>query len=157
MMCTVLLGLLMLFGCKGNGSLGSGKQNQNNPSLENITIAINKAAYQPNEKVVFTLSQSVSSSDQLMVRYEHLDKVISEEPITNSTWSWTPPSNDYMGYMAEVYQKKNGKDNILATIGIDVSSSWTKFPRYGFLSDFSKLSSSKINSVMDKLNRYHIN
>jgi len=157
MMSTILLGLLMLFGCKGNSPVGSGKQNQNNPSLDNITISTNKAAYQPNEKVVFTLSQSVPSTAQLMVRYDHFDKIIGEEPVTSSTWSWTPPSNDFTGYMAELYQKKNGKINLLATIGIDVSSSWIKYPRYGFLSDFSKLSSSKINSVMDKLNRYHIN
>ncbi|HKJ45631.1 MAG TPA: glycoside hydrolase family 66 protein [Balneolales bacterium] len=150
----LILCFLLFSGCKGTGPVGSGIQKQSD-SLDNISMSINKAIYNPNEKVTFTLNRSVST--ELWVRYKHLDQVINEVPVNDSTWNWTAPSTDFTGYMAELYHKKNDKDSVLATIGIDVSSSWTRYPRYGFLSDFSKLSQSRIHSVISQLNRYHIN
>ena len=40
---------------------------------------------------------------------------------------------------------------------MDVSSDWTRFPRYGFLSSFGDIPQSGIESVIDNLNRHHIN
>jgi dextranase len=91
------------------------------------------------------------------VRYKHLNTILSEAPITGPSWKWTAPSTDYKGYIAEVYSTNNGTETIYSTVGIDVSSSWKKFPRYGFLSRFSQLSDDEINTVISNLNRYHIN
>ncbi|WP_414703216.1 glycoside hydrolase family 66 protein [Proteiniphilum sp. UBA5280] len=40
---------------------------------------------------------------------------------------------------------------------MDVSSDWTKFPRYGFLSSYGDLSKMQVGRNIEILNRYHIN
>jgi dextranase len=39
---------------------------------------------------------------------------------------------------------------------VDVSSDWTKFPRFGFVSDYPKMSAAAIRSELQRLNDYHI-
>lgn len=46
---------------------------------------------------------------------------------------------------------------IYGAIAVDVSSDWKRYPRYGFLSKFPKLSESQMDAVIDILNRHHIN
>jgi len=130
--------------------------NQITPSYSNVTISTDKAVYMPGDKVIFTIDNSTLPTSA-KVRYKHFNTILSESGITGSTWKWTTPSSDYTGYIAEVYSVESGTETIYSTIGIDVSSSWKKFPRYGFLSEFSQLSDEEINSVIINLNRYHIN
>ena len=130
--------------------------NQVTPSYSNIGIATDKAVYKPGDEVTFTLSNATLPASA-KVRYKHFNTVISEAAISGSTWKWTTPVTDYTGYIAEVYAIENSTETIYSTIGIDVSSSWKKFPRYGFLSKFPLLSDVEINSVISNLNRYHIN
>jgi dextranase len=91
------------------------------------------------------------------VRYKNANTVISEANVVGSTWTWTTPATDYKGYIAEVYTAANSVETIYATIGIDVSSDWKKFPRYGFLSKFGSISNNDMSAVVSNLNRYHIN
>ena len=93
----------------------------------------------------------------LKVRYKYLNEIVSELDINANTWTWNAPSDDFKGYMAEVYMEDNGTETIYATIGIDVSSEWTKFPRYGFLSDYSQMEEDEVEEVIQNLNRHHIN
>lgn len=153
----LFLGLLILSGCKKDPSVRIKAVNisQSESPLSNIRISTDKATYKPNSTVVFTLNKSVDG--QLWVQYKYLDKVLSKSVVTDSSWSWTAPSTDFRGYMVEIYQKSGGKDSLFATIAIDVSSNWKKFPRYGFLSNFSNLSQSRIESTIKRINRYHIN
>lgn len=51
----------------------------------------------------------------------------------------------------------DGTQTILSTVGIDVSSDWTKFPRYGFLSEFGNISESDRSAIITNLKDYHIN
>lgn len=63
-----------------------------------------------------------------------MDKVVSEQAAAGTTWTWTAPATDYTGYLVDVYRtKENGTEVILGTIAVDVSSDWTRFPRYGFV------------------------
>ena len=50
-----------------------------------------------------------------------------------------------------------GKETPLGTIAVDVSSDWSKFPRYGFLSHYTGISQERIEQIIDRLNRLHIN
>lgn len=131
-------------------------ENPATPAYHHVSIETDKAAYQPGDVVTFTIDQSGLPASA-KVRYKHLDSVVGEAAITSSTWTWQPPSTDYQGYIAEVYSTSNGTETIYATIGVDVASDWTKFPRYGFLSKFPQLSDDDINLVVGNLNRYHIN
>lgn len=59
--------------------------------------------------------------------------------------------------MVDIYQVVDGKEVINHSIAVDVSSDWKKFPRYGFLSSYGKLSEKQITANIEELNRYHIN
>lgn len=114
-----------------------------------------KACYKPGETVHFTLSEKPSGN--VRIRYSHLGNVISEEALSSASWSWTAPSGDYKGYMVDIYEVTDGKEKVIRSIAVDVSSDWKKFPRYGFLSSYGKLSEKEIKDNVEILNRYHIN
>jgi dextranase len=60
--------------------------------------------------------------------------------------------------MVEFRFIEDEKPVFFASTAVDVSSDWTKFPRYGFLSVFSSdISASEIESNLDYLKRFHIN
>lgn len=130
--------------------------NEATPDFNNVSITTDKATYTPGSVVTFTIDNSSLPSTS-KVRYKNLNKIVSEANVTGSIWTWTTPANDFTGYIAEVYASNNGTETIYATIGIDVSSDWKKFPRYGFLSKYDQLTDEVINSVISNLNRYHIN
>lgn len=126
------------------------------PLFKNYSIETDKAVYNPGDEVSFTISGTALPAN-LKVRYKHLGEVIAEESISGIRWTWTAPNSDFRGYLAEVYSIEDDTETIYATIGVDVSSDWTRFPRYGFLSKFPQLSQSEVDAVVGNLNRYHIN
>lgn len=120
-----------------------------------VYLSTDKAAYIPGEEVKIKLNKMVEGN--ATVRYRHLNQVIEETPLTSNEWNWNPPTDDYKGYMVDIYTIENGVEVIKGSIAIDVSSDPKMFPRNGFLSEYGKMSESEINKVMDNLNRYHIN
>lgn len=151
---SVALSLLTLSGCNDY------YDTHNNPitygeTYINTPLSIDKAAYKPGETVTFTLKELPQFS--LKVRYSYLGETISEASISDKTWTWTAPSEDFRGYMVSVYTVVNGEEQLYASIAVDVSSDWNKFPRYGFLSDYSKISQPILDNTINRLNRYHIN
>ncbi len=120
-----------------------------------VALSTARAAYRPGEPVTITLDGQ--APDGARVRYKHLGAVIDDAPATGDSWRWTPPGDDFKGYMAEVYRPGDGTEEVLATVAVDVSSRWTRFPRYGFLSHYGDLSDAEIAAVVDDLNRHHIN
>lgn len=131
-------------------------ENVTTPTFMNMSITTDKAVYNPGDEVIFTLNTSTLPAS-LKVRYKYLNEIINEAAVNGTTWNWQPPLTDYQGYLAEVYSNTDSKEIIYATIAVDVSSNWTKFPRYGFLSKYGELSSVHIDSVIENLNRHHIN
>lgn len=121
----------------------------------NIEINSDKACYKPGETVHFSLSKRPDGN--VKVRYSHLGETISEESLAGTTWQWTPPTEDYKGYLVSLYSELNGEENILHSIAVDVSSDWAKFPRYGFFSEYGKLSETEMAKNVNYLNRFHIN
>ncbi|MGV8827204.1 MAG: glycoside hydrolase family 66 protein [Breznakibacter sp.] len=145
---------LMSMGCKDYYN------NEKDPIIYGDTyyisqIQTDKAVYKPGETVRISIGE-IPDGD-IWVRYSHLGVILAEEPLSTQYWSWTPPNVDFRGYLIEVYRAVIGKREVLHTIAVDVSSDWTKFPRYGFLSSFGNLSDYSIESNIKALNRYHIN
>lgn len=73
-----------------------------------------------------------------------------------------PPAVDYRGYLVELYTQQAGRETTLATIAVDVSSDWKRFPRYGFVADFDDGGAparkrQRMLQEMAFLNRCHIN
>ncbi|MCD5324299.1 MULTISPECIES: glycoside hydrolase family 66 protein [Pontibacillus] len=119
------------------------------------------ARYKPGETITFEaeLSKKPTNSIDMKITYYHLNDVVHEKIMQvdqqNISWDWTAPKEDFTGYYVEVSPLHNQKG--YATIGVDVSSTWVQFPRYGFLSDFKDKPEEEQQAVVDQLNRYHIN
>ena len=131
-------------------------------SLITEKITTNKAMYSPGSTVYFTAKiNNYTSNLQLVISYYHLSNLVDSKTInlhsSNACWSWKPPSQNYKGYAVILRLKKNGNLLDEASTAIDVSTDWSKFPRYGFLSDYGLVSNSYRNSVINNLNRLHIN
>jgi len=147
------VGLVVLSACKEDHT-------DNNPvtygdTYMSTAISTDKAVYKPGEIVQFTLKEKPSGT--FKIRYSYMGQVLNEEALTSASWTWTPPANDFKGYMVSIYKTANGVDSIYQTIAVDVSSDWEKFPRYGFLSAYGNISSTDMGNTVNTLNRYHIN
>ena len=118
-------------------------------------LSTDKAAYKPGETVKFSINSL--PEEAVTVRYTYLGKIIKEDAVNAKSWTWQPPAEDFRGYMASLHISVSGRDSVVASIGIDVSSEPSRFPRNGFLSSYGSMSDSEINAVLDDLNRYHIN
>lgn len=133
---------------------------KNNPvtygeTYMSIDFSTDKAIYNPGETVHFRLKDVPKANAK--VRYSHLGTVLKEENLSSAEWTWVVPSDDYKGYMVDVYETVNGEEKVYANIAVDASSDWAKFPRYGFLSDYGRISNNQIDMNIETLNRYHIN
>ena len=123
-----------------------------------VSLFTDKACYKPGETVTFTAVGTVPADAK--VRYRTQTEVVAEQAASGQTWTWTAPDADFTGYLVDVYRtESDGSETVLGTIGVDVSSDWTRFPRYGFVATFdaSKTADGVIEQEMAFLNRCHIN
>lgn len=125
-------------------------------------VTTDKARYTPGETVQFEIEVNDYGSDaELNISYIHLNDNLGQQKIAVTSnpvsWSWQPPSADYRGYLVEIILIETNAAIDTTWIAVDVSSDWTKFPRYGFLSKYPYLSQTQIQRVISNLNRYHIN
>ena len=151
----LLTGCVLCTACRKE--LGyTGFEGSYNPiAKEAVKMSTDKACYNPGESVSFTADKIPAG--EIYVRYRHLGDVVEEAKVTSAKWVWTAPSDNYKGYLVEIFQKTDDGDNVLGTIGVDVSSDWDRFPRYGFLSKFGTMDKEVSDAVIDNLNRFHIN
>ena len=168
---TLLLGACSL-SCTPNGQDPGGKDPSEEPaqemtdlvanlpvatSFEGLSFSSDKARYAPGDVVTF---RATTDRNDVGVRYWHLGDVVGQEVVQSTkSWTWTPPTTDFQGYYAELVAKDSeGNLRSLGTCAVDVSSVWTKFPRYGYLSRFgADAPAAKRMQVMADLNRHHIN
>lgn len=126
-------------------------------------IQTDKAQYNFGDTVLFNLTfNSIVDSCTLHVRYSHLGYVVAQDSLDITSvnkigWSWTSPHADYRGYFVDIFLTKAGLLLDHASTAVDVSSTWNRFPRYGFLSSYPFMQQTEMDSVAEVLNRYHIN
>jgi dextranase len=121
-----------------------------------------QARYAPDAVVGFGIDVAADAGvEALRVRVRQGNDTVHQQTLSVSSaqprWDWRPPTRDYRGYLVEVEALRGGSVIDQDTIGVDVSSDWTRFPRYGFLSDFGFKTDAQMDQVIAKLNRYHIN
>ncbi|GFZ33870.1 hypothetical protein CSC2_43960 [Clostridium zeae] len=136
------------------------------PYVNNIYT--DKARYNPNDKVTIYADLSntsgISFSGALYMEITHNETSVykASQSITldngqNATKSfqWTAPTTDFQGYMVKIYTGSGD----YKTGAIDVSSNWTKFPRYGYIPSFdSSITQSDVTKQINTLARdYNIN
>lgn len=121
-----------------------------------LDVTTDKCSYSPDETVTFSITGDIPSG--LRVRIRHLGDVVEDKMVDTSTFTWVAPTVDFTGYLAELYTTDGTTDVIYATVAVDVSSDWTRFPRYGFVATFGgDKTKSKTTKEMAFLNRFHIN
>jgi dextranase len=92
------------------------------PAL-NVDLNTDKALYKPGEKITFTASGTIPAGAK--VRYRCGDEVIGTTSLTGNTWTWTAPSMDHTGYLADIYtQDGDSAETVYGTVGVDVSTNW---------------------------------
>ncbi len=125
-----------------------------------------KARYLPGDEVRFICTLPLDTH-----QYPSQIKIRITPPLESPAWefsttlaygsdtviivSWLSPLQDFQGYLAELHLQDNLGNTQTRTTGIDISSDWKKFPRYGFLAHFNKGIDTRV--WINELNKYHLN
>lgn len=144
------------------------------PVAAPVTVAVStdKAAYSPGNTVRFTVrlhnsGSAAVSGARLTLTVRHLGQEVAvialPAPLTvpvgdalPQELAWTAPAADFQGYSVEVTLADAQGAVIASESGaVDVSSSWLKFPRYGYVSGFAP--GLDVQAVVEQLKAYHIN
>lgn len=136
-----------------------------------LTInGVDKARYAPGDEVsveakVRNLTEKKADDILIEMKVYHLEEAVYSdqqnlmlEPKEEKTvtLNWQPPDADYQGYLISLnLTDRKGRGISQDTIGIDVSSNWVKFPRYGYLCDYGETENTE--EKIEQMNRYHIN
>ncbi len=134
-------------------------------------VNYDRAAYQPGSSVLVyvtlknTTARPFTGSITLdMSRlgipiggtYSQSVRGLSSGDSTTLTFTIQPPRTNYRGYLLSI-RALDGSGALLDSAGgaIDVSSDWSKFPRYGYVTEFT--AGTDILAIVQALNTYHIN
>lgn len=127
------------------------------PDINKFDLWTDRACYRPGETVWIQAAKFAEYPNSI-IRYRHGTVVLKEEPLKQEWWPWTPPTTDFRGYLVDVYRlDENGHEEILGSIGVDVSSTWTRYPRNGYTAWFEPGKEQYIGGDVAFLNRRHIN
>ena len=93
-----------------------------------------KSTHSPGSQATITAEASGGGTVHFSVSHLGTEVASGEAPVTDgaATWTYTTPSEDNQGYLVTA----TGADDTHAETALDVSSSWTRFPRMGYLSHF---------------------
>lgn len=165
-MFTAAAAALALYGLYESSNGGKYEAGQ----LEIVIDGSDKARYAPGEEVsVAAMVRNITEKRADDIRIEmavyHLDEVIyskqqdlvlEAEEDKDIIMKWKTPDKDYQGYLLSL-KLTDQKGNSIAqdAVGVDVSSDWVKFPRYGYLCDYGE----EVDTAekIEQMNRYHIN
>ncbi len=126
-----------------------------------------KARYTPGETVraSILIQPGQGKSGTLVVTAWHLDQMIQpaltlpfalDAGETALSFDWQSPKEDFRGYLLQAsLLDESGAFIDMGQVAVDVSSTWVKFPRYGYLWDFTK--DAPAEEKIAALSKYHIN
>ena len=129
-----------------------------------------KSTHEPGTQATILAEASTEGTVHFSVSHLGVEVASGDATVTNgkATWTYTTPSENNQGYLVTA----TGGDGTHAETAIDASTSWTRFPRMGFLSHFKPAAPEgmdghttyeaflfqKPQDYTDKLSRdYHIN
>jgi len=116
-----------------------------------------KSRYNPGELVTVTVE--TSGSGQVEFSLVRLGNVIDHSTIFAAgeeevSWTFTPPTDDFTGYFIHIDTEASS-----AQTAIDVSSTWNRFPRLGYLDLYDvNMMPAEYTETVEQLSRdYHLN
>jgi dextranase len=114
-------------------------------------VSSDRGAYAPGADVALTIALhnggSASFAGTVTLSFSHLGtsaapdtaQAVTLAPGADSSYvfDWSPPATDFTGYLVGVAVRDAGNALVASdATAVDVSSDWTKFPRYGFVSNY---------------------
>ncbi|MFD2671330.1 glycoside hydrolase family 66 protein [Marinicrinis sediminis] len=126
-----------------------------------------KARYAPNEEVqmTLTLDNQMNWQGTLHVEVYHIQHLVATgtkpiQMVANTqpelTFTWEPPGTDFRGYLVKAYVE--GREDEFVTAAVDVSSDWTRYPRYGYTTEFPQESQQQSDEKFKELSQeYYLN
>lgn len=132
-------------------------------------VFTDKARYNPQDKVAIKIALNnklnKAYSGNLNIYFQYLNKTVEVKKVKLALKSnekktidisWKAPKEDYKGYMVGVYAYHGAKLDDNKNTAVDVSSDWSKFPRYGYIAEYPKQDKEKSEAVIDWINKFHI-
>lgn len=165
-------GLLLCTACSGREEADTpGAIARKLPVLAELHT--DKARYDPGEPVRLTLrldnaSREALEKGRLLIQYRHLGTAVADKKFKAQElkagetrtldWEWTPPKQDGAGYSVEAWMlDADGEPVDHLNTAVDVSSDWTRHPRYGYLSSYPEQEAAASEANVELLSRYHVN
>ena len=135
-----------------------------NPGKYIQDLTTNRSMYYPGETIQGTLSLSgvLTAGARVVLRLRHLDQTVWEDEAAVNpgavTFSFTvlAPERDFTGYALEVYLYADGRLADYGMTGVDVSSDWNVFPRYGYVTKMDR-PAEDVAQALERLKNHHIN
>ncbi|MFH0953286.1 MAG: glycoside hydrolase family 66 protein [Verrucomicrobiota bacterium] len=136
------------------------------PSL--LAVGTDKARYPPSGQVTFRAEWAGPTSVEGQVQVEfvvrQLDREVARVRMAeaavrggfSAAATWIAPPEDYQGYLVEARLMLDGKTVDQRNTAVDVSSDWTRFPRYGYVADFGPMPPERIRERVARLNAFHL-
>ncbi|SDN52247.1 dextranase [Paenibacillus sp. yr247] len=130
-------------------------------------VYTDKAKYNPSSAATISVEMTNDSgaafNGNVTLTISHLETqtyltsqavVLATGASTTVTFPWTTPATDYQGYFVNVTAGTS-----TGATAIDVSSTWTKYPRYGFLTEYpvGESSSTSDARIKQTMQDYHTN
>lgn len=164
----VVVVLLSAFAAVGAGAASDSAASRRGPIVTDVQT--DKARYAPGEPVLVNLEIDNSHgpaipSARVSVQLQDLGRSIlsvqraasiSAGKHAHVQVTFTPPVADYRGYRVQI-QLRDAQQKLVAAAAtaVDVSSDWSRFPRYGYLAHFD--ANIPAQQWIAELNRFHIN
>ncbi len=123
-----------------------------------MVLETNKARYAARENVTIKAAEIPENASKLVLTAYHLDKQVGEAIwfSVGDSLVWEAPKEDFQGYLLELTAMDGqGAQLDFAQIGVDVSGTWRRFPRYGYMWDFTAPVEAK--EKLRQMNRFHLN
>lgn len=130
-------------------------------------VYTDKSRYNPKDTVSIYIKLNKkfqkARKGALTVYFKKLSNIVDKREIKYSLdedekveVKWKTPNSDFTGYQVEVYASKGIYVYDNRNTAVDVSSNWSRFPRYGYIADYPSQSRSASESIIDNLTKYHI-
>lgn len=128
-----------------------------------MRVVHDKSRYYPGDSVLMTIKDlpeavTIDSVEVIVWHLHHKEDSFFPKLETASDHSqhfvWKTPTKDFMGYLLQLRVTVENNETNLYT-AIDVSSDWRRFPRYGYLTDFS--AEAQPAKIMDEMVNWQLN
>lgn len=137
-----------------------------------LDVHTDKARYAPGEPVAVHVvlqkaGEAGPQTEVLKVRFSHLGEpvgpvlskaiCVSGAALYPVEVQWTPPERDFTGYFVDVrLTDAAGSELARSQTAVDVSSEWNRFPRYGYVAEYSTAEGVRPAAWIADLNEFHI-